>query len=470
MKKIILILCLFLNILSMACSPAFYEYIIEEKEVYYGLGHYKEGWKKLEDVNAAKFTTVNYNYGKDDKNVYYENIKIQGVDPKTAVFLGGVGTLIGETGYMKDRKKAYFNGVPIEGSDSKTFEILGELSGYAKDKNNVYVLGEKLENRDAKSFEVIKYDYTKDKNGIYFQNKKLIDAKPEAYKIDGHYLISNAYVYNGDKKTNYDFNSFKVIEELYHSNSCTSDYYASIVKDKDGVYNNDKKVAGIDPESFRRIQEVLYEDKNYYYAGLERLNINKSKAEIYILEHSGLILKDDNNIYELHREIKDLKKTEKIDVKSFDMYAVLESLKIFKDRNYFYINNWYSFKKIEMMPVKNSLVFLSKDMIMLKSNNKIGIIDRFSIEYSDTKGVDVETYVFIKANKYLEDLAGMEGYGAFIDKNNIYEKNRFDKHFTTIKRKLTKEEYKKLKEYVFSQEELNEIRGNQLKENSKKNK
>lgn len=466
MKKIILILCLFLNILSMACSPAFYDYIIEGKDVYYGLGHYKEGWRKLEDVNSSKFISINYNYGKDDKNVYYENIKMQGIDPKTVEFLGGISTLTGETGYIKDKNRVFFEGVLIENSDSKTFKILGKTEGYAKDKNNVYFLGKKLENRDTESFDTIKYGYTKDKNGIYYENKKLIDANPDNYKIEGHFLISNDYVYDKDKKTNYNSESFKVIKELYDSNTCRSNYYGSIVKDKNGVYDRDKKVDGIDSESFSNIQGILYEDKNYYYAGLEKLNINKSKARIYVLEHSGQILKDDNNIYELKEEVKDLKKTEKMDPKSFDIYAVLESLKVFKDKNYFYINDWFSLKKIEITPVKDSMVFLDKDMIMLKSNNKIAIIDRFSQEYSETKGIDVKTYTFIKGNKYLEELAGIQGYGAFIDKYNIYEKNPFDKHFTTVKRKLTKEEYEKLKEYAFSQEELNKKRENQLKESN----
>ena len=453
MKKIIFMLFLVFYSVGISCSPVFYTYITEGKEVYYGTPGYKEGQKKLEKANADKFTIINPYFGRDNKNVYYQEKIIRGSDPDSFEFLGGVGTLIGSTGYSKDKKNVYYLGEIITDADSAGFKILDKVEGYGKDGKSVYFMGKKLEDADSSTFITIGNYYTRDKNGIYYKQEKITGADPDDFIMEGHYMLSNGSVFYGTQKMNYDKNSFKVIEEFSSGNSCWTEYVYAMVKDKNGVYLKDERIEGIDPGTFNTVGAGLYEDKNYYYSGTKRLNINKKNSEIYTLESAGQkILKDNNNIYLLGNETEDLKEKYNIDPKSFEPYANIEGIKIFKDKNNFYVNDWIYLKKTEITPVKDSLVYLDNELIILKSKNKIAVIDRFGTEYSDIKGVDVGTYAFARGSDYMDSLADTAGYGAFIDKNNIYKRNPFDKHFTTVRKKITPQEYEALKKYLISED------------------
>ena len=167
MKKIVFILFLATFYIGISCSPVFYSYVTEGKEVYYGIPGYKEELVKLEKVNADKFTGINPYFGKDNKNVYYQGSVIKGSDPETFQFLGGVWTLIGSTGYSKDKKNVYFLGDIILGADSASFILLDKVEGYGKDNKNVYFMGKKLEYADSASFKTVGNGYTADKIGIY---------------------------------------------------------------------------------------------------------------------------------------------------------------------------------------------------------------------------------------------------------------------------------------------------------------
>ena len=463
MKKLVFILFLAVYFTGISCSPVFYLYITEGKEVYYGIPGYKEGLVKLEKVNADKFIGINPYFGKDNKNVYYQGNIINGSDPATFQFLGGVRTLISATGYSKDKRNVYYLGDIIPDADSASFVILDKVEGYGKDNKNVYFMGKKLEYADSVSFKTIGNDYTSDKNGIYYKTEQITGADPEEHILTGHYLLSNGSVFYGKRKTDYDRNTFEVMEEFYDGDTCGSSYIYAMVKDKNSVYLKDEKIKGIDPETFKSAGAGLYEDKNYYYAGIERLNIVKKDSKIYRLDSSAQnILKDNSNIYLLGNKTENLKEKYKIDPKSFDLYAVVDGLNIFKDKNNFYVNDWLYLRKTDIAPVKNSLVYIDKEMIILKSNNKIAVIDRFGSEYSDIKGVDVGTYAFARGSSYMNELAGTGDYGAFIDRNNIYKRNPFDKHFTTVSKKLSPQEYENLKKYIIT-DEFEEKRAGSLK-------
>ena len=463
MKKLVFILFLAVYYTGISCSPVFYSYVTEGKEVYYGIPGYKEGLVKLEKVNADKFTGINPYFGKDNKNVYYQGTVIKDSDPATFQFLGGVRTLIGATGYSKDKRNVYYLGDIIPNADSASFVMLDKVEGYGKDNKNVYFMGKRLDYADSASFKTIGNDYTSDKNGIYYRTEKITGADPAEYVLEGHYLLSNGNVFYGKEKTDYDRDTFKVMEEFYDGNTCGSSYVYAMVKDKSSVYLKDEKIKGIDSETFKSAGAGLYEDKNYYYAGIERLDIVKKDSKMYKLDSSAQnILKDNNNIYLLGDKTENLKEKYKIDPKSFDLYAVVDGLNIFKDKNNFYVNDWIYLRKTDITPVKNSLVYIDKETIILKSNNKIAVIDRFGTEYSDIKGVDVGTYTFVRGSSYMNELAGTGDYGAFIDKNNIYQRNSFDKHFTSVKKKISSQEYENLKKNIIAAE-FEEKRAGSLK-------
>ena len=62
----------------------------------------------------------------------------------------------------------------------------------------------------------------------------------------------------------------------------------------------------------------------------------------------------------------------------------------------------------------------------------------------------------------MDELAGTGDYGAFIDKNNIYKRNPFDKHFTTVSKKISPQEFENLKKYIIT-DEFEEKRAESLK-------
>ena len=119
MKKI-LFLFLGVSIVGFSCQMLLNPgkpYVTLNNKVYYtGPG---KAEMKLEDVNPAAFQTVSYSvesceyrdYGKDDKNVYFKNMKVEGADTGSFVML--------EQGYYKDKRYLYFFGKRLKDSDSR---------------------------------------------------------------------------------------------------------------------------------------------------------------------------------------------------------------------------------------------------------------------------------------------------------------------------------------------------------------
>ena len=91
-------------------------YIISNNKVYYReAGNAK---MELSDVDSAVFQTISYSvesceyrdYGKDSRNVYFKNMKVEGADPGSFIML--------KQGYYKDKRYLYFYGKKLKDSDS----------------------------------------------------------------------------------------------------------------------------------------------------------------------------------------------------------------------------------------------------------------------------------------------------------------------------------------------------------------
>ena len=91
-------------------------YIISNNKVYYtGPG---SGKMELADADAGTFQMISFSvesceyrdYGKDNKNVYFKNMMVEGADAKSFVML--------EQGYYKDKRYLYFFGKRLKDSDS----------------------------------------------------------------------------------------------------------------------------------------------------------------------------------------------------------------------------------------------------------------------------------------------------------------------------------------------------------------
>lgn len=121
------------------------QYYVDKDKVLYL--HYERNTPKMleiEDVDpttfvaldeifdSRKFHDAEY-YGKDKKQVYYQNIPLSGSDPNTFEFLS--------TEYARDKNNVYYEGEIVEGADPATFKCV-DRDGYRwMDKQNTYQYG-----------------------------------------------------------------------------------------------------------------------------------------------------------------------------------------------------------------------------------------------------------------------------------------------------------------------------------------
>lgn len=151
----------------------------------------------------------------------------------TSYFTTGKDIYIFRTDKNSKRAVATDSPIPIplliSGADINTFVpgISHDLSYISKDKNNVYIYGILDQSLDAATLEAIEgMDYFfqyffKDKNHVY--DARVYQDKNIQYQV-----------------TSYDPTTFEIFEGVY-----------GYSKDKNGVYYEDKKVAGADSDTFQ---------------------------------------------------------------------------------------------------------------------------------------------------------------------------------------------------------------------------
>ena len=360
----------------------------------------KLNFYKLIGANPKTFELI-HNFGKDDKNVYFLDKKLKGIDAKTFEEISfsivkdknGLHILLNsddsgiktrnlkisgldlktfkklENGYYKDKNNIYYdldnNLSTIKNADLATFEVLNSPYSssiyFAKDKNNVYYQNKKIDGLVADGFEQIQSNFIKDRNGIYKfeedENEKSLKITPINAKIDFENLKELDWKYFGDDKNIYYFdeNDFKKLDNA-DVNSFERIEYTGFFKDKNNVYYDGEKVEGIDMNSIEVINGMCIKDKNsVFYEGKKLRNISPDNFNIF---DDGLsydkILIDKNGIYKFI-ETEDNKKTielTRLNSKSIDLETLeritspIDSSNYFKDKNGIYYMDGNKFVKV----------------------------------------------------------------------------------------------------------------------------
>lgn len=360
----------------------------------------KLNFYKLIGANPKTFELID-NFGRDDKNVYFLDKKLKGIDAKTFEEISfsivkdknGLHILLNsddfgiktrnlkisgldlktlkklENGYYKDKNNVYYdldnNLYTIKNADLATFEVLNSPYSssiyFAKDKNNVYYQNKKINGIVADGFEQIQSNFIKDKNGIYKfeenENEKSLKITPINAKIDFKNLKELDWKYFGDDKNIYYFDEsdFKKLDRA-DINSFERIEYTGFFKDKNNVYYDGEKVEGIDMNSIEVINGMCIKDKNsVFYEGKKLRNISPDNFNIF---DSGLsydkILIDKNGIYKFI-ETEDNKKAievTRLDSKGIDLETLeritspMDSSNYFKDKNGVYFMDGNKFVKI----------------------------------------------------------------------------------------------------------------------------
>ena len=361
----------------------------------------KMEFEKLVGANPKTFEIVDDYFARDDKNVYFFNKKVIGVDAKTFEEVGydiikdknGLHILIDsneteikvkslkadgidlktlkklDNGYFKDKNNIYYglsgNLYKIKNADLQTFEVLTSPYSssvyFAKDKNNVYYNGKKLDGIVPNDFEQIQSYFIKDKNGIYKfeegENEQDLKITPINAKIDFKNLKELDWKYFGDDKNIYYFDedSFKKVDKA-DINSFERIDSTGFFKDKNNVYYEGEKIEGIDMNSIEVVNGMCIKDKNsVFYEGKKLRNISPTNFNIFDGGISyDIILVDKNGTYKLmeNENQKNKIKTIPLDSKNIDLKTLeriespMDSSNYFKDKNGVYFLNGEKFVKI----------------------------------------------------------------------------------------------------------------------------
>ena len=374
----------------------------------------KMEFEKLAGANPKTFEIVDDYFAKDDKNVYFFNKKVIGVDVKTFEEVGydiikdknGLHILIDsneteikvknlkadgidlktlkklDNGYFKDKNNIYYglsgNLYKIKNADLQTFEVLTSPYSssvyFAKDKNNVYYNGKKLDGIVPNDFEQIQSYFIKDKNGIYKfeegENEQDLKITPINAKIDFKNLKELDWKYFGDDKNIYYFDedSFKKVDKA-DINSFERIDFTAFFKDKNNVYYEGEKVEGIDMNSIEVVNGMCIKDKNsVFYEGKKLRNISPNNFNIF---DGGIsydkILVDKNGSYKLmeNENQKDKIKIIPLNSKNIDLKTLeriespMDSSNYFKDKNGVYFLNGEKFVKINGADIDSFEVTMS---------------------------------------------------------------------------------------------------------------
>jgi hypothetical protein len=142
-------------------------------------------------VNGADpqtFESLQGDYAKDRRHVYFSGVPIQEADPQSFKVLSDT--------YAKDKARAYFESKPIPGTDPESFVALSDLN-YGRDTNDIYILGNAVGACDPASFRWLKDRWQVDSKCAYGGGTKLPNAQAESFIVLNEWYAKDAeHVYS----------------------------------------------------------------------------------------------------------------------------------------------------------------------------------------------------------------------------------------------------------------------------------
>ena len=400
------------------------EYIKKDNAVYYKDEIWQADEKKVNDADFKTFVELNKIYGKDNKNVFYEDRKLDNADVKT---FQAISDELGKDKkyiyrydekmevnpkdfqlyknkdkiiYFRNNGKLYEAGTFLENTtveDLDTFEILDDE--YSKDKHNIYYGGVTLSDVDMDTFQIIMPNYyAKDKNSVYSGHKKIKGANPKTIKVlniayvkDDKTVFSNFSFSNTLK--NADVNSFEALGQYYG-------------KDKNNVYLMGEKIKKADVKTFQVISEEFFnhysKDKNNVY--LETYIIEGANPETFeIIKEKPSYSKDKKHLYYSGKKIDEIK--DNLKIMSVGIFGIIiNGNKIYANGSRLDIENPENFKIIKNDYYNNPNIIYGKN----DKNIYVIIGNGQKIRSRVIKDADINSFEIMEIGAYSRD------------KNNIY--------------------------------------------------
>ena len=180
-------------------------YYRDKNFVYYYDADFGKELKKLEAADSNSFISLEADFGKDDRNVYYNGNKLEGVnsdgfeilDENAIIFKNKDGVYL-----LKNDEKVKYELVSLN-FDNNSFKPVHRRSNYFKDKNGIYYLDFfdleyldvkkekdiqskfffKIEDADVPTFRELLFDFAKDKNKVYCKYKEIKGADVQSFSV-----------------------------------------------------------------------------------------------------------------------------------------------------------------------------------------------------------------------------------------------------------------------------------------------
>jgi len=160
---------------------------------------------KIKNADPNSFQILNDRYMKDKNNVFYNETKkittVKNADPESF--------LVVDSDNGKDKNHFYWYGEMRKGKEPILSQDYGEVSPYNKDEKFVYYGNQEILGADSETFIVLSQNYAKDKNNVYCYDyhgsgekiKKLEGADVNSFTI----YHSDGTEYGKDKGSSYLF-------------------------------------------------------------------------------------------------------------------------------------------------------------------------------------------------------------------------------------------------------------------------
>lgn len=192
-------------------------YNVEKDGVYYKRFDEASGPSQglIKDADPESFVILDYEYGKDHRQVFYQGQTIPGADPSTFKPLTRL--------YAIDKFRGYYAGDSIANSTSKDFTIIDEY--YSKDKTNVFHTTKPLNVCSVDNFHIYSNKIEEDLSDrwatdgcfYYFDNFKIPSTDYENIKFyagSAGFAKDKNWVYFRDRKINYNEDGLRIIDTV----------------------------------------------------------------------------------------------------------------------------------------------------------------------------------------------------------------------------------------------------------------
>lgn len=134
---------------------------------------YPNDFNPVKSAEAKTFEDLGNGYGKDARNVFYQEHIVAGADLATFQSFS--------TSYWENKPKDYY--INKEGIFFYQKQLEYLMSKYGKDKQHVYSRDCMIEGADPVTFLPLEFGYSQDAKNVYYNCEKVSGADPKSFKV-----------------------------------------------------------------------------------------------------------------------------------------------------------------------------------------------------------------------------------------------------------------------------------------------